>query len=152
MATNARNPWQTQDPAFCTRVLGSDPRTFKAKLPELASVTIDLALNSVTGTKVRVHSLYLSEKNPQMRAHFGTCEACFADALDALRLAPRNLKHGEYAELNIVGTSVFDDGLRCENSFKPPSQSPLRNENNDSKRFGDIIVAIANSLENQHKI
>ncbi|KAK6123451.1 hypothetical protein DH2020_042803 [Rehmannia glutinosa] len=33
---------QTEDPAFCLKVLGSDPRTKNAGLPELAQITIDL--------------------------------------------------------------------------------------------------------------
>ncbi|KAI3454581.1 hypothetical protein Pfo_011244 [Paulownia fortunei] len=139
---------QTHDQAFCTRVLGSDPRTRNAGLPELAQVAIDLASYSATGTKVKIHSLYLSEKNPNLRFRFGMCENYYADALDALRGAADYLKHADFHSVNIAAADVNNDGFYCEDSFKhrPAFRSPLTNGNNDLQRFAEIIAVISNLL------
>ncbi|KAK6148474.1 hypothetical protein DH2020_019386 [Rehmannia glutinosa] len=140
---------QTHDPPFCLNILGSDPRTKNAGLPELAGITIDLGSYSATGTKVKIHSLLLSGKFPQLKTRLTVCDENYAHAISELREAAVRLKHGEYIDLNVDGGLAGQDGHDCEEAFKEPPayRSPLTHENYRLERFGEIITIIANLLD-----
>ncbi|KAK6117977.1 hypothetical protein DH2020_048277 [Rehmannia glutinosa] len=137
---------QTQDEAFCMNVLGSDPRTRDARLFQLGQITIDLGAYSATGTKVKIHSLFLSEKDPELKIRLSVCDENYDDAIDSLREAVDDLEHGEYTDLKLEGGSVYGDAYDCEDAFKKPPAytSPLTDENYRLQRFGEIIIIIAN--------
>ncbi|KAK6148388.1 hypothetical protein DH2020_019300 [Rehmannia glutinosa] len=137
---------QTHDQPHCMNVLGSDPRTHNADLYELGLITIDLGSYSATGTKVKIHTLLLSEKDPQLRTRFVMCDDYYEDAIDSLRDAVDYLKRGDYTEFNLDGGSAYADAIDCEDAFKAPPAyiSPLTDENYRLKQFGEIITIIAN--------
>ncbi|KAK6148386.1 hypothetical protein DH2020_019298 [Rehmannia glutinosa] len=148
VSTKRGNGGGTHDQAFCMKVLGSDPRTKNAALRELVQITIDLGLYIATGTKVKIKSPVLSEKDPILRSHFVTCDEYYGNAISSLREAVSDLKRGEYKELGFEGGISNADANDCEDEFKrPPTyKSPLAVENRRLGLFGEIIVIIANLL------
>ncbi|KAK6148469.1 hypothetical protein DH2020_019381 [Rehmannia glutinosa] len=137
---------QTQDEAFCMNILGSDPRTPDAGLFELGLITIDLGAYSATGTKVMIHSLLLSEKDPELKIRLTVCDENYEDAIYSLREAEGHLKRAEFTALNLEGGSAYVDAYDCEDAFnEPPAyRSPITDENYHLERFSEIITIIAN--------
>ncbi|KAK6123011.1 hypothetical protein DH2020_043258 [Rehmannia glutinosa] len=139
---------QTQDQAFCLKVLGSDPRTKNADLVNLGLITIDLGSYSATGTKIKIHSLLLSVKDPELKIRLDMCDDHYAVAISSLRDAVGHLKSVEYIDLNLDGGQAYAEASECEDEFKKPPayKSPLTDENYHLERFGEIITIIANML------
>ncbi|PIN04904.1 hypothetical protein CDL12_22555 [Handroanthus impetiginosus] len=132
---------RTSDEDFCKMVLGSDPRTQTAGLRELGQIVIDKASRVANGTKVKIHSLSLSSKDPTLYSDLRMCDAYYGAALTALKEATDALNRGEYFNLNILAAAVNGDGFNCEALFQEPPtrKSPLTSENDDLERFGDIL-------------
>ncbi|KAL6497445.1 hypothetical protein OROGR_029374 [Orobanche gracilis] len=139
---------QTHDQPLCMNVLGSDPRSPDASLHMLGEIAIDLGFYSATGTKVKIHSLLLSEKDPDVKVRLTMCDACYENAIASLTYAVDNLNHLEYTTLNLDGASAYMDGYDCEETFKEPPayRSPLTDENKRIELFGEVITIIANML------
>ncbi|KAK6123452.1 hypothetical protein DH2020_042804 [Rehmannia glutinosa] len=139
---------QTHDQAFCLNVLGSDPRTQNADLVNLGLITIDLGSYSATGTKIKIHSLLLSEKDPLLKSRFVMCDEYYEDAIAYLRDAADYLKRGEYSDIAGFGGVAYNDAYECENAFKKPPgfKSPLTDENYRLEQFCEIITIIGNML------
>ncbi|KAL6493572.1 hypothetical protein OROGR_032351 [Orobanche gracilis] len=139
---------QTQDQPLCMDVLGSDPRSLDANIRMLGEITIDLGVYSATGTKVKIHSLLLSEKDPEVKVRLTMCADCYEDAIASLTYAIDLLNHSEYTRLKLYGASAYMDGYDCEETFKEPPayRSPLTDENKRVELFGEVITIIANML------
>lgn len=134
---------KTDDPDLCTRLLRSVPRSQSADLRELAQITINLAGNNATVTKIKIQSLLLSEKDPRVRACLGACDENYGNAINFLDAAVDHLKSGDNGGLRLDGGSVYEEANACEEAFKSKPPSPLTSENRVLECFGEIISVIA---------
>lgn len=134
----------TKEPPLCLSVLGSDPRSRSATLPQLAEIAIDAAEFKATATKVKIHALLLSAKSPSLKNLYGQCENNYLDALSALAAAPNDLAQRRYGNLRADGGRVVDTIGSCERVF--PGKSPFADDNRYVSILGDAIAVAAQLL------
>ncbi|KAI3464727.1 hypothetical protein Pfo_021390 [Paulownia fortunei] len=112
------------DHAFCSNNFGSNTETRTAGLPVLAQLAIDRAQNNGIAAKRSIHSLILLAVDPQLKTLLSQCKNAYVDALNALRIAPDDLKRGLFRDLRLHAGQALDAAKQCETSFKSPFKSP----------------------------
>ncbi|CAK9187600.1 unnamed protein product [Ilex paraguariensis] len=139
---------QAENPNFCFKSLGSDPRTETANLAGLAQIAIDLAIYNATGTSVKIHSLTLGTHDPRLRARYNKCAEYYQSAGDNFQEAKNALKSGDYSAVNVMATGSYDNAIDCENTFKQPPAypSPLTNDNLNLRQLSYIVMIISKML------
>ncbi|KAI3454566.1 hypothetical protein Pfo_011229 [Paulownia fortunei] len=136
---------QTKEPSLCSTVLGSDPRSRKGPLSQLAEIAIDMAEYNAINTKIKIHSLLISAKNPKLETLYAQCENLYLDALAALRAAPDDLKRRRYGDLKVQAVHVREAVDGCEVAFKK-KYSPFKRENQAVGILADAVAVIAKKL------
>ncbi|CAN4109683.1 unnamed protein product [Withania somnifera] len=129
------------DPNFCLKVLGSDPRSKTAKdAHDLEALAIDLGSNLAKTVNDKCSSLLKSETDPNIKAALGSC----AGSYSMLILDFKSIKVA-FESGRSVGQPGSDARLalsKCDIAFNDKKlTSPLTKDNDDLSNFIQIILA-----------
>ncbi|XP_042041452.1 uncharacterized protein LOC121786925 [Salvia splendens] len=136
---------KTKQPPRCVNLLkSSDTRGATANLAVLAQIAIDAATDSAGGVKIKVHNLFLSATNQNLKSIYGNCQNLYANGLDELYIAPEYLQKRNYGKL-AAAAGVVGGGVRgCAAAVA--KDAGLKQGNDDTAVLAEAIAVIAKLL------
>lgn len=129
---------------LCVKALAAAPGSESANLFELGAISIELAREKVSETRVVIESLLQNKKkNKKNKNALRDCEKLYTDAAAALRVATADYLSGRYGDAKTKLSVVMTAVTSCEDGFKEHGVvSPLAKRNADAFQLSAVSLSI----------
>ncbi|KAL2893265.1 putative invertase inhibitor, partial [Bienertia sinuspersici] len=135
---------------FCVKAFGSNPRSSKANLDELAEISFNITTYKARSVSSTIDRLMKDPKSGRLvKQVLKTCSDLYSGAPEDLKVGLEALKSGKFFIANVRVTAAMGCGSECEDAFKEMKVkvSPLTKENSDYFELGAITLAFTNLLQ-----
>ncbi|XP_042506224.1 putative invertase inhibitor [Macadamia integrifolia] len=140
-----RSPILSYD--LCVSSLQAIPPSHTASLPELAVISVKLALVNATATLWSIQKLLENEaSDPNLMGSLKDCQELYSDAVPTLENSITAFKRLDYRSGNVLITAAMDAATTCEGGF---DVSPLTKQNYDFFQLCDIVLVITRLIPSE---
>ncbi|XP_043692268.1 putative invertase inhibitor [Telopea speciosissima] len=140
-----RSPVLSYD--FCVSSLQVIPLSYTASLPELAVISVKLALVNATATLWKTQKLLeIEASDPKIMACLKDCQELYSDAVPTLENSITTLNSKDYRSGNVFISAAMDAATTCEDGFEV---SPLTKQNYDFFQLCDIALVITRLIPSE---